>query len=168
MNGLSDLVSQDLASDVRKLILDVFQVSLKHLKDDLQVAPEEKGIFGDEEVAAFITKAWDIDATPADGKLSILHDDALVARSWEFVLDDIWERALEVKDRAAFLHHLLYGFATLGFIFFGELEFFGIWVWGVEVERDRSDVLGVAGFLADVADAIFVDLIDGHIETDVV
>ena len=168
MNGLSDLVSQDLASVVRKLILDIFQISLKHLKDDLQVASKEQCIFSDEEVAAFITKAWDFNATSTSGKLSILHDHALVARGWEFVFDDIRECALKVKDRAAFLHHLLYGFATLGFIFFGEFEFFGIWVWGVEVERDRSDVLGVTGFLADVTDAIFVDLIDGHIETDVV
>ena len=92
----------------------------------------------------------------------------MVARGWEFVFDDKRERALKVKDRAAFLHHLLYGFATLGFIFFGEFEFFGIWVWGVEIERDRSNVLGVTSLLTDITDAILVDLVDGHVETNVV
>ena len=168
VNGLSDLVSQDLASVVRKLILDIFQVSPKHLEDDLQVASKEQCIFSDEEVTTFITKTWDFNATSTSGKLSILHNHALIARGWEFVFDDVRECALKVKDRAAFLHHLLYGFTALGFFFFAKFEFFGVWVWGVEVERDRSDVLGVASFFTDVTDTILVDLVDGHIETDVV
>ena len=92
----------------------------------------------------------------------------MIARSWEFVFDDVRERAFEVKDRATFFHRLFDGVAALGFLFFGELELLSVRIRCVEVEGDGPDVLGVAGFLANVANAIFVDLVHGHIETNVV
>ena len=70
------------------------QVSFQHIENDADLALEQEGIFRDEEVAAFLTQAGDVNTTAAGADLPVLKNDALVTGGRKAVVYQILESAL--------------------------------------------------------------------------
>ena len=92
----------------------------------------------------------------------------MIARGGEAVVDEVRERCFEIEYRVAFIHHLQDGVCNFLLFFFGQEKVSRVGVGRVEIERDCPYVFRVLRDLANVTHGILVDLIDGHVETDVV
>ena len=69
------------------LLLNVSQVGCQHLKYNFGITLKQKGILGNEEIAAFVAEIGYINAAPTGGDLSVFDDHALVAGCGESVAD---------------------------------------------------------------------------------
>ena len=56
----------------------------------------------------------------------------------------------------------------MGFFLFGKSQFSGIRIGRMKIEGYSPDVFGISGRKANVFHGILVDLIDGHVEADVI
>src|SRR5699024_4226406 len=109
-----------------------------------------------------------LDTASAGGQLSVLHDNTLIARRRETVLNEIRKSTFQIEYRRTFLHHLGDGSAASSFFFRRKSQLLCIWVRCVEIEGYCSDILCVTGSDADIPYIVLVDLVDGHIEANVV
>ncbi len=109
-----------------------------------------------------------MDAAAAYGELAVFHNHTLVAWGGEVVVDDVGESTAEVEDGVSFVHELLYFGTAAHFVVAGKLQLRGVGVGGMEVEGNGAYVGFVFGYIAHGTDAGFIDLVDGHVEADVI
>lgn len=110
----------------------------------------------------------DVNAASAGGDLPVFDHDALVARGREAVFNEIRKGAFQIEYGCALLHHLCDRFASLPLFLACQRQRLRVGIGGVKVKGDGTNVFGIAGGNTYVAHASFVDLVDRHVEADVV
>lgn len=170
MKGFVERVSHILVSDVMILIwlLYVSQVGCQHLKYDFRVTLKQKGVLSNEEIAAFVAEIRYIDTASTGGYFSVFDDHALVARRREAVVDQVRESAPQIEHRRTGLHHPCDDIAAMGFFLSGESQLSGVRIGRVEIKGYCPDIFGISGRKANMLHSILVDLVDGHVEADVI
>ena len=141
---------------------------MKHLKDYFEIASEQKSVFSNEKVSALVAKPGTIYTASAGRQLSVFHHYALMARCWKTIFNKIWERTFQIEYGCAFLHHLSYRITALGFFLFTQSQFLCVGIRRMEIEGYRTNVFSITGSQTHVSYIVFVDLIDSHIESDIV
>ena len=147
---------------------DILQIGFQHVLNDSRLSLEEKGVFCHKEITAFFAKPWNIYAAPAGGNFSVLNNNTLIAWRREAVVDKVGECTPQIEDRGPLLHHLGDDLAAAGFFLFGQGQILCIRIRRMKIEGNGPDISGIPGGDAYVPHCVLVDLIDGHIETDIV
>lgn len=109
-----------------------------------------------------------MDAPPAGTELAVLHHHALVTGGWEPVVNEVGEGALQVEHRGPLLHHLDDIGTAPGLLLPAQGQLLRVRIGSMEVEGHRPDVGLLLCHPAHMPNGPLVDLVDGHIETDVV
>ena len=86
-------------------LLNVLQICPKHFEYNFGITSEQERVLGNKEIAALIAQSRNFDAAPTGGELSVLYNNALMARRREAILDKIWEGTFQIENRRTFLHH---------------------------------------------------------------
>ncbi len=141
---------------------------MKHLNYNFEVASEQKRVFSDKKVSAFLAETGNVYAASAGRQLSVFYHYALMAGCREPVFNEIRKRAFQVENWSAFSHHLSYRIAAPGFFLFAQSQFLCVRVRRVKIERYGADVFGVTGCNTYIPHTVLVDLIDGHVKAYIV
>ena len=104
----------------------------------------------------------------AGADLPVLDHQALVARCGKTIFDQVWENRSQVKNGTAFLHHIRNGRAAARLFLLGERQLLGIRIRRVEIKGNRPHIRSIPRQSTNMVNTVLVDLIDSHIEADII
>lgn len=131
--------------------------------------PRNRSVYSaTKKVTALFAEAGNVNTAPASGQLAMFHHHALMAGGRKTIFDQIGKSAFQIKDRRACLPHLRDRSAAGSFFRFAQRQFFGIRIRRMEIERDSANIFRVPRCQAYIPHRILVDLIDCHIEADII